>query len=37
MFAASKCLSINEFFLPEVKDCEKNKHRHIFDIPSSIF
>ena len=24
-------------YLFEIKDCEKNKHRHMFDIPSIIF
>jgi hypothetical protein len=24
-------------YLPEVKDCEKNKHRYMCDIPSIIF
>jgi len=24
-------------YLPEIKDCEKNKCRHMYDIPSIIF
>jgi hypothetical protein len=37
IFFLDSCLSRNEDFLFEIKDWEKNKHRHMYDIPSIIF